>query len=212
MSKSEIILVGGGGHCRSCIDVIEQEGKFTIKGIIDLPELLGSEVFGYPVIGVDEELPILAKKGYNFLITLGFFGDSDIRKELFKTIIDNGGKFPVITSPLAYVSKHSTIGNGTIIMHNVVVNANTIIGENNIINSKALIEHDCIIGDNNHISTSSVLNGNCKVGNSCLVGSGSVLKHNILISNNTILGAGSVVVKDISEKGIYAGVPVKKIR
>ena len=38
MQKPEIILVGGGGHCKSCIDVIEAEGRFIIKGIIDLPD------------------------------------------------------------------------------------------------------------------------------------------------------------------------------
>ena len=46
--KEKIILIGGGGHCRACIDVIEQEGRFTIAGIVDVPEksevkrLLGS--------------------------------------------------------------------------------------------------------------------------------------------------------------------------
>ena len=39
MDKLEIILVGGG-HCKSCIDVIEAEGRFIIKGIIDLPDML----------------------------------------------------------------------------------------------------------------------------------------------------------------------------
>ena len=26
--KETIILIGGGGHCKSCIDVVEQEGRF----------------------------------------------------------------------------------------------------------------------------------------------------------------------------------------
>ena len=31
----KIILIGGGGHCKSCIDVIESEKKYTIKGILE---------------------------------------------------------------------------------------------------------------------------------------------------------------------------------
>ena len=31
----KIILIGGGGHALSCIDVIEHEKKFKIIGIID---------------------------------------------------------------------------------------------------------------------------------------------------------------------------------
>ena len=33
--KKNIILIGGGGHCKSCIDVIEAEDKFEIAGIVD---------------------------------------------------------------------------------------------------------------------------------------------------------------------------------
>ena len=31
----QIILIGGGGHCKSCIDVIENGNKYKIRGIID---------------------------------------------------------------------------------------------------------------------------------------------------------------------------------
>ena len=32
----DIVLIGGGGHCKAVIDVVEQEGRFNIIGIIDL--------------------------------------------------------------------------------------------------------------------------------------------------------------------------------
>jgi sugar O-acyltransferase (sialic acid O-acetyltransferase NeuD family) len=209
MKKTEIILVGGGGHCKSCIDVIEQEGKYQIKGIIDLPEFKSQNVLGYPVIGVDNDLPDLVKEGYHFLVTLGYLGNSSVRENLFNFIDNNGGHLPTIISPLAYVSKHSKIGRGTIIMHHAIINANTEIGENCIINTKVLIEHDCVIGNHNHVSTSTVINGSCRIGDSCLIGSSSVLKHNLSIVSNCIIGQGSVIVKDISKEGIYFGNPVK---
>ena len=52
----EIILIGGGGHCRSVIDVIEQEGQYKIVGIIDKAELFGTDVLGYPVFGSDLDI------------------------------------------------------------------------------------------------------------------------------------------------------------
>ena len=97
MKKPEIILVGGGGHCKACIDVIELENKFQIKGIIDLPELLGQKVLGYSIIGSDADLPKLAKNNYAFLITLGFFGKSKIRETLYN-IIKTAGSFHRKTS------------------------------------------------------------------------------------------------------------------
>jgi FlaA1/EpsC-like NDP-sugar epimerase len=66
-----IILVGGGGHCKSCIDVIEQQGEYQIAGIVDLPEKLHQKILGYEVIATDEDLPRLADEYGNFLITLG---------------------------------------------------------------------------------------------------------------------------------------------
>ena len=56
----QIILIGGGGHCKSVIDVIEQEDKFKIAGIIDKSELLDSNILGYPVIGNDLDLETFA--------------------------------------------------------------------------------------------------------------------------------------------------------
>ena len=32
--KEKIILIGGGGHCKSCIDVIEAQGRFQIMAIV----------------------------------------------------------------------------------------------------------------------------------------------------------------------------------
>ncbi len=57
----EIILIGGGGHCKSVIDVIEQESQFVIVGIVDKSKLIGTDVLGYPVIGSDSDLESLAK-------------------------------------------------------------------------------------------------------------------------------------------------------
>ncbi len=39
MNKQNVILIGGGGHCKYSIDVIEQERRFSIVGIIDMPEI-----------------------------------------------------------------------------------------------------------------------------------------------------------------------------
>jgi len=212
MNKPKIILVGGGGHCKSCIDVIESENKYTIKGVLDLPSELGKEVLGYTVIGNDDDIASFAKQGYSFLITVGHMGKPDLRKKLFNVIKSNGGKLPVIISAKAHVSKYSNIGSGTIIMHNAIVNADATIGENCIINSKALIEHDVVICNDCHISTNANVNGNCIVGDNCFIASNSTLKNGIEIVEGSFLGIGSVLTKSITEKAIYFGNPAKKIK
>ena len=190
---NKIILIGGGGHCKSVIDVIEQEARFEIAGIIDKPELLGSKILGYPVIGNDFDLESLAKKYQNALVTVGQIKSALARIKLYDLAIKAGFTLPSIISPNAYISKHSKIGNGTIIMGNVIVNANVSIGDNCIINSKALIEHDCLISSHCHISTNAIINGGVTIGSKSFIGSNVTTKNNIIIKENSFIKAGSLV-------------------
>lgn len=189
----EIILIGGGGHCKSCIDVIEQENKYKIAGIIDKKEVLGKEVLGYKVIACDEDLPELFNKYQYALITIGQLHNSSIRKKFYKTLKDIGFILPTIVSPKAYISKHSSVKEATIVMHDVVINSNSYIGKNCIINTKSLIEHDVTIKDNCHISTASVVNGHCIINENSFIGSNSTVVNNIEIEKNSFIKAGSLV-------------------
>ena len=190
---NSIILIGGGGHCKSVIDVIEQEGRFEIAGIIDKPELLGSDVLGYSVIGSDYDLDNLVKKYQYALITVGQIKTPELRIKLFNLAIKAGFVLPNIISPNAYVSRHSSIGNGTVVMHNAIINPSASIGDNCIINSKALIEHDCLISKHCHISTNATINGGVVVESGCFIGSGAITKESITIGKNSFIKAGSLV-------------------
>ena len=189
----KIILLGGGGHCKSVIDVIEQEKKYKIHGIVDKPKFLGSKILGYNVIGSDLDLEYLAKKYKNAVITVGQIKSPLVRIKLFNLARKAGFKFPSIISPRAYVSKHSSIGIGTIIMHNVVVNSNVSIGNNCIINTKSLIEHDCEISDHCHISTCATINGSVKIRSKCFIGSNATIRDGITIKENNFVKAHSLV-------------------
>ena len=191
----KIILIGGGGHCKSVIDVIEQEKKYKIYGIVDKPKFLGAKILGYKVIGSDLDLDFLAKKYKNAIITVGQIKSPLVRIQLFNLANKAGFKFPSIISPRAYVSKHSSIGIGTIIMHNVVVNANVSIGYNCIINTKSLIEHDCEISNHCHISTNATINGSVKIKSKSFIGSNATLRDGIVIKENSFIKASSLLKK-----------------
>lgn len=189
----KLILIGGGGHCRSVIDVIEQEGRFEIAGIVDRIEMMGKDVLGYKVIASDAELPALAEKIRYALIAVGQIGSPQLRIKLFNQARSAGFQFPVIVSPRAYISKYARVGEGTIVMHDSLINANASVGKNCIINSKALIEHDSIIGDHCHISTGAIVNGTVRVGHGCFVGSHATTSQSIDIEPYSFVKAGSVV-------------------
>jgi len=196
--KEKIVLIGGGGHCKSCIDVIEWAGRFRIVGIVDVSEKLHQKILGYEIIATDDDLPDLAKEHGNFLITLGQIKSPEKRVRIFQGLKESGAKLPVIVSPLAYISKHAKIEEGTIIMHYALVNAGAKIGKNCIINTNALIEHDAVIADHCHIATAAVINGGVKVGAGTFFGSNAVSREYVEIGKNSFIGSNTKLTKSIS--------------
>ncbi|MDH4944078.1 NeuD/PglB/VioB family sugar acetyltransferase [Sulfurimonas sp. C5] len=191
MSKEKVLLIGGGGHCHSVIDVLEQENKYKIMGIIDKPELKGKKILGYEVIGSDDDLQTIFQNCKNAVITIGHIQSNKIRVQLFQKLKEIGFSLPIVISPIAYVSKYAQIGEGSIVMHHALVNANAKIGVNCIINSKALVEHDVIIEDNCHIATASVVNGGVTVKVNTFYGSNAVSKQDVEIQG--FVKAGSIL-------------------
>lgn len=202
-----LILVGGGGHCKSVIDVIESIQDYKIFGILDSSDKVNQSILGYNIIGTDNDIPGLIKKHYHFLITLGQIKTPVNRIRIFHEILRNGGNLATIISNRAIVSRSAKIGRGSIIMHNAIVNAAAIIGNNTIINTAATIEHDCVVGDHCHISTHAVLNGNVIVGRECFIGSNSTVLHGIKIDDQSIIGAGALVNKHINAGKMIIGNP-----
>lgn len=200
-----LILIGGGGHCQSVIEVAESVGR-TVQGILDVPEEVGKYVLGYPILGTDDQMADYIDT-CEFLVTVGFIKDPTLRTKLFHRVCEAGGTLATLIASTAYVSRHACLGKGTVVMHHAFVNAGAKIGENVIINTFCNIEHGACIGDQCHISTGTMVNGDCKIGNDCFIGSQSVLANGISICSNVVVGAGSLVRKNITRPGVYSGNP-----
>ena len=193
----DLLLVGGAGHCRSCIDVIEAQGHYRIRGIVQPAADSADEILGYSVLGTDDDLPTLLQETPYALITVGQIRSPEIRIRLFELLKNLGAKLPMISSPQAYCSKHAVINEGTIIMHGVTVNAVAKIGANCIVNTQALIEHDATIADHCHISTGSRINGGVSIGKGSFIGSGAIVKEGVVIGESVVISAGQVILRDV---------------
>lgn len=185
----ELLLIGGGGHCHSCIDVIEQEGKYKITGILDPCFEVGDSIMGYPILGGDEKLPSLVKKTPLALITLGQLDCGKKREYLANKLKEIGFRFPTIISPSAYVARNTKIACGTVVHHQALINSRSKIGEHCIINTKALIEHDVSVDNYCHISTAAVVNGNVSIQNNCFIGSHSTIVQSMKINEESFIKA-----------------------
>ena len=200
-----LILIGGGGHCKSVIEVAESCGR-TIRGILDVPAEAGKQVLGYPIIGTDDEIASYADS-CEFVITVGFIKDPSLRIKLYDRVLENGGRLATLVASTAYVSHHAKLGQGTVVMHHAFVNAGAEVGKNVILNTCCNIEHGVHVGHQCHVSTGVMVNGDCRVGDNCFIGSQSVLTNGISVCKDVLVGAGSFVRKSILRPGIYSGNP-----
>ncbi len=195
--KEDLILIGGGGHCRSCIDVIEAEGRFAIRGVVDANANLHAPVLHYELLGGEENIERLSKICRHFFIAIGQIKEWKPRLRLYEYLKSLHVTMPTIISPLAHVSRYAVVDEGSIVMHQAIVNSGAYVGTNCIINSNALIEHDVSVEDHCHISTAAIVNGGATIRRCSFVGSNAVIREGIEVGDNCIVGAGMVVMHSV---------------
>jgi FlaA1/EpsC-like NDP-sugar epimerase len=77
-----IVLIGGGGHCRVIIDILNSMKKYEIVGVTDKG---GAEkkILDIPVIGDDSILESLYDSGVkNAFVCIGALNNIDIRDKI----------------------------------------------------------------------------------------------------------------------------------
>lgn len=205
MDKPDLLLIGAGGHAHACIDIIEQQGEYTIAGVVGMQREMHEQHLGYPVIATDRDLPELARTYKFALIAVGQIRSADIRIRLYNLVLELGFQLPVIIAPTAHVSRHATVGAGTTVMHGAIINAGARVGNNCIINTRALVEHDTTVEDHCHISTGAILNGDVRIGAGSHVGSGSVIKEGVSMGKACLVGMGLSVRHDLLDHTRFVG-------
>lgn len=196
----DLLMIGGGGHAISCVEVINMEGVFKVSKILSISDVHHS-LDG--LVDKKNDLKDLREFYNNAFVGIGQIRDPKIRQKIFLELKEEGFNLPIIISPKSYVSENSLIGEGSIVMNFCLLNAFSNVGENCIINNFALIEHSSIIGNNVHISTGAKINGDAEIEDGCFVGSGAVISNGIKIGKNSIISANSFVYKDLPENTEY---------
>lgn len=202
----KLVLIGGGGHCRSVLDAAVHMGTFEEIVITDQLILPEKQIMGFRVAGDDSLLPQLFQAGFHeAFISVGSIKSTELRNRLYQKACGIGFKFPNIVDPSAVVSGDAVLGEGIFIGKRTVINAGVRIEDMAIINTGAVIEHECYVGKFSHISVSAVVCGGCHIGDSVFIGANATVIQEINIGSNSIIGAGSLVLKDINPMSVYTG-------
>jgi sugar O-acyltransferase (sialic acid O-acetyltransferase NeuD family) len=202
--QKPIFIFGASGHAKVVIDIVEQEGRYSIHGLFDDNQALwGKELFGYEILG---GIDSLKNEESDLLVAIG---ENVTRCNLAIVFKQHGFSFGQAIHPSAAISKGVKIGMGTVVMAGVAINADAEIHEHVIINTGASVDHDCLVREAAHIAPGAHLCGNVIVGERTLVGAGATIIPNIQIGSDVVIGAGATVVRNIPDGVTAIGTPAR---
>ena len=206
----KILLIGGGGHCKSVLDSLSDLKVYDDIGIVDNSN--SGTILNAHIVGDDSLLSSLINEGWtDAFVTVGSVGNASKRKDLYSMLKQLGYTIPAIIDKTAAVAQDVLIGEGTFVGKNAVINTGSKIDECCIINSGSVIEHECLIKEFAHVSPNATLCGQVKIGKETHIGAGSVIRQGLEIGDNVLIGIGSVVVSDIPSNSTAYGNPCKVV-
>ena len=203
MGNRKLLLVGGGGHCRSVLDCVLRSGAYDAIGIVEREGAADKTVLGVPVVGHDADLPRLLADGWHYAaVTLGSIGAPTRRRALCQQLKALGFQLPVLADPSAVISSHAELAEGAFVGKRAVINAGSSVGACAILNTGSVLVHDCTVGGFVHVSPGAV-----QAEANAHVGAGAVVMQGVRIGRDSIIGAGSVIIRDVPADCTVVGNP-----
>lgn len=196
-----MIFFGASGHAKVVIEAWVQSGGH-VANIFDDDKSI-KNVLSYVV---RNEYNPDDFEGKDTCISIG---SNAARKKVAAKL---PARFKSVIHPSAIISVSSRLGNGTVVMAGVIVNASSSIGHHVILNTSSVVEHDCVLKDFVHISPHVTLCGGVHVGEGTHVGAGATIIQNKKIGNWAVIGAGSVIIEDVPDFAVVVGVPGEVIK
>ncbi|MCZ6915698.1 MAG: NeuD/PglB/VioB family sugar acetyltransferase [Gemmatimonadetes bacterium] len=208
--ENSVIVLGGGGHGKMCIDILKQMAAYEPIGVIDATLARETTVLGLPVLGKDtpEAMKALHARGVRLAVNgIGALQNRRVREATYRKLKDAGFEIPNIIHPTAAVEPSVRMGDGNQIMANAAVGSDVEIGSNCVINAGALVSHDCVLGDNVHAAPGAILGGGVVVGANSLIGMGATVFLEVCIGDNAQINNGANVFKDVPASSVVKASP-----
>lgn len=206
MMKLPLVLFGASGHGKVVMDAALECGLEVALVADDQPSrqtLLGVRV-------VSSDAPEFRNLGgFSFVVSIGA---NQARARVYARLLALGGEPTTLVHPRAVVSRHATLGGGTVVLAGAVVNAGAVIEENSILNTACSVDHDCVVGKHAHLCPGVRLAGGVFVGEGSMIGTGASVIPGQRVGEWSRVGAGAVVVRNLPERVIAFGVPARVSR
>ncbi len=203
IKENSVIIIGGGGHAKTCIDILLHTKEYEILGILDPKLKVGDSISGIKVLGDNSYLNELVKRGLKYGVNgVGATHNPIARKNVFTLLKEYKIYIPNIIHPSANIESSAKIGEGNQFMMGSMIGSDAVVGDNCLVNSGSIISHDCILKDHCHIAPGAVLAGSVEIGESTLVGMGSTIYIGNKVGNNSVIYNGLNIFNNVEDNSI----------
>ena len=207
---ADLLILGAGGHGRVVADAALASGEWS--------RVFASDRDPSRATGGAELLPGVALMTFEAAIFLWTspamvhvaIGNAAGRES--ETNAASAAQHATVIHPRASLSPHASIAPGCFVAAQAVIAPNASLGRAVIVNHGAVVDHDVVIGDFSHIAPGAMLGGGVRIGCRVLVGAGATVLPGIHIADDVTIGAGATVCDPITQAGIYAGVPARRMK
>lgn len=211
-----LILFGGGGHCKSLIDLVRAQKRYAIAGVVDDRLPAGSMVLDVPVLGGRDVLPRLREQGIDLAVNaVGGIGNAPGRQAIFDLLAGAGFHFPSVVHPSAVIEPSVTLEDGVQVLALSYISSDSTVGFGTLINAGVIVSHDCHLGRVVNLSPGALLAGGVRIHDLAQIGMGATINLNITIGKAARVGNGATVKADVPDGGrVYAGTiwPPREVR
>jgi sugar O-acyltransferase (sialic acid O-acetyltransferase NeuD family) len=206
MNQDKVYIIGAGAQGRVVLDILLRTGYEVLGFFDDNEALVGKDVLEIPVIGKIIETKSIDGK---YVVAIG---DNRLRKKIVEDLAFGRERYITVVNPTVYVASRVSIGEGSMILGNVVINTCTTIGRHVILGTSCSISHDNLVGDFVHVSGGSHTGGGASIDEGSFLGIGVSVIPQVKIGKWSIIGSGTVVIKDVPDYATVVGVPGRVIK
>ena len=204
------VLYCAGEQARVTLDILSRLDDDEPIGLLDDdPERHGDIVYGYEVLGGQEQLETLDPERDRLLVALGRI-DAD-RRTIAVQIREAGFSLFSVIDPDTTIGDTATFGDGVTINARTYVGPDVAIDDLVLVDSVVNISHDVHISRGVTIAPSVTLAGGAEIKEGAYIGAGATVLDHRVVGADAVVGAGAVVTDDVRPDTTVVGTPAEPV-
>ncbi|WP_196821840.1 NeuD/PglB/VioB family sugar acetyltransferase [Arthrobacter sp. CAN_A6] len=202
-----LLLISACGLAREIIAIMRETNyPNEVIGILDdNPDFQGRELDGVPVVGKLEAASRYPKAKF-LVCTGGSAGRENAVRRLTRAGI-TGDRYVSFIDPSVTVPAGSHIGDGSIVLANVVMTTAVTVGDHAVVMPRVALAYDNVIGDFAILAAGAALGGQVTVGSGAYLGMNSSIRRGVSVGSRSSIGLGAAVLEDVPAGEKWGGVP-----